>query len=241
MFSFFKKNINIAECNFFKNFTDIHSHILYGVDDGVKNVEESLRVLDLYKELGIKKLWLTPHVMEDVPNSTSFLKERFLQLQQQYSGDIEIRLASENMLDALFDQRLQNKDFLAIGENRDNLLVETSYFRPPQRLEDMIKRIISIGYFPIMAHPERYMYMDKKYFKYLLQVGVKFQLNILSLSGYYGTKVKENALYLLKNGMYEHVGSDTHSYRMCCAMQNIFLNSKDAERLESIVTNSKFF
>jgi Capsular polysaccharide biosynthesis protein len=241
MLNFLKKNINLAQCNFFKNFTDIHSHILYGVDDGIKTVEESLRVLDLYSELGIKKLWLTPHIMEDVPNSTAFLKERFIQLQQQYSGDIELKLSSENMLDALFEQRLQQNDFLPIGENRDYLLVETSYFRPPHGLEDIIKRTISAGYFPIMAHPERYMYMDKKYYKYLLQIGVKFQLNILSLSGSYGSKVKDNALYLLKNGMYEYVGSDIHSYRMSCAMQDIFLCSKDVERLQNITANSKFF
>ena len=118
---------SLIESGLFEGFTDWHSHILPGVDDGIKTIEDSLKVLTEYERLGIKKVWLTPHIMEDYPNETSDLRERFEDLKNKWGGKMELRLASENMLDNLFEERLQKNDFLPIGEEGDHMLVETSY------------------------------------------------------------------------------------------------------------------
>ena len=101
----FKKTDRLIDSGMLAGFTDWHSHILPGVDDGIKNMEDSLAVLKRYEEAGIRKIWLTPHVMEDYPNTPEKLRERFSELKEAYTGGIDIRLASENMLDSLFEER----------------------------------------------------------------------------------------------------------------------------------------
>lgn len=191
--------------------TDWHSHILPGVDDGVRTLDESIAVLSELEQLGIKKVWLTPHIMEDIPNTTAGLRECFNMLKSEYEGNICLRLASENMIDALFAERLKAGDFLPIGENADMLLVETSYFNAPVNLTDTFERIKSKGLYPVVAHPERYNYIDDMaQYREWKAAGVKFQLNILSLSGIYGPGAKKKAVNLLRNDMYDFAGSDLH-------------------------------
>lgn len=96
-------------------FTDWHSHLLPGVDDGVQDMKESVDMLEKYEKNGVKRVWLTPHIMEDMPNTTAQLKGRFQELLATYSGNIELRLASENMLDNLFKERLENNDFCQLA------------------------------------------------------------------------------------------------------------------------------
>ncbi len=188
--------------------TDSHSHILPGVDDGIRSMEDSLAVLAEYEKLGFKKVWLTPHIMEDVPNTTDALKKRFAELKAEYKGCLTLDLASENMLDNLFLERLEKLDFLPIYDN--HLLVETSYFSPPMNLTDVLKQIMSAGFIPLLAHPERYVYMDMDMYRELHDMGVKLQLNVLSLSGFYGKSAKEKSHKLAKHGMYSVFGSDLH-------------------------------
>ncbi len=190
--------------------TDYHSHILPGVDDGVQSMDEALRILQLYEKLGVKSLWLTPHIMEDIPNTTIHLKERLSELQAAHSGDIELHLSAEYMLDQVFQERLESNDLLPLGEKGNHLLVETSYFNPPLNLHQTLQQILSKGYYPILAHPERYMYMDKSEYRQLKEMGIRLQLNLLSLIGMYGTAVKKKAEWLLANGMYDISGSDLH-------------------------------
>lgn len=195
----------------YSKFTDWHSHILPGVDDGVSTLDESIAILSRLEQLGVRKVWLTPHIMEDIPNTTDSLRERFKMLQSKFGGSIRLRLASENMIDALFAERLKAGDLLPIGENADMLLVETSYFNAPVNLMDTFERIKSIGLYPVIAHPERYNYVDDmdKYSEWK-DAGVKFQLNILSLTGLYGSIAKKKAINLLRNDMYDFAGSDIH-------------------------------
>ena len=126
-------------------FTDHHSHILFGVDDGVKKLEVSLEVLRRYEEIGIAEVWCTPHIMDDIPNTTEGLKARFAELQAAYKGPIKLHLAAEYMMDQLFEVRLQNNDLLPLGDEGNRLLVETSYFNPPIGMKDLLRRIKSKG------------------------------------------------------------------------------------------------
>lgn len=194
----------------FVGFTDWHSHILPGVDDGIKNIEDSLSVLRAYEELGFKKVWLTPHVMEDYPNTTAGLRERFDELKKVWTGNLKIRLASENMLDSLFERRLDSGDFLPIGDEGNHLLVETSYYNPPMGMEDMLENVKKAGYFPVLAHPERYRYMEQSDYKRLKDMGVVFQMNFTSLVGGYGENSLKKAEWLLENNMIDIAGSDVH-------------------------------
>ncbi len=194
----------------FEGATDYHSHILPGVDDGVKTMDDSLRILDEYERLGFKELWLTPHIMEDVPNEPADLRNRFEELKSHYKGSLKLNLAAENMLDQLFLSRYEADRLLTIGKNNDHILVETSYFTPPAGLDSILEKIKKKGYFPLLAHPERYVYMDDDDYRRLVDMDVKLQLNVLSLTGFYGKTAQAKSRKLLKKGMYTCFGTDLH-------------------------------
>lgn len=207
----FSKRYSIANSGILERYTDWHSHLLPGVDDGVQTIEESLQILSSYEQHRVKEVWLTPHIMADIPNSTAFLRLRFAELKSAYKGPIILRLASENMLDSLFEQRLQQRDLLPIGKDGNHLLVETSYFNPPCGFHNILLRIKSKGYVPVLAHPERYDYMAKADYEQLKRLNVAFQLNLPSLAGAYGPVVKRKAQWLLENMYYQFTGNDIHS------------------------------
>lgn len=207
---FFKKKISLKDSGIFEGFTDWHSHILPGVDDGIQTMEEAISVLEEYERLGFRKVWLTPHIMEDYPNETEDLKRKFEEIKSNWKGNLELSLASENMLDSLFEERLEKNDFLPIGKNKDHLLVETSYYTPPYVMDEMLDGAKKNGYNIILAHPERYRYMDEKDYRRLKKTGIKFQINILSLVGAYGDQAKKKAEWMLSNNMINFVGSDLH-------------------------------
>ena len=216
-------------------FTDWHSHLLPGVDDGVQQMEESVDMLEIYEKNGVKRVWLTPHIMEDMPNTTAQLKGRFQELLATYSGNIELRLASENMLDNLFKERLENNDFLPIGDDGRTLLVETSYFNAPIKFHDTLLEIKSKGYFPLLAHPERYNYINTMAgYRELKELGVKFQLNALSILGYYGPSVKRKAKDLLAHGMYDRIGSDMHRMEHLNILSKGAISSSDAAKIHQL-------
>lgn len=217
--------------------TDWHSHILPGVDDGVQSIEESMSILDAYEKAGVKEVWLTPHVMEDMPNATEDLKARFEELCMAYQGSIDLHLASENMIDNLFDERLGTQDLLSIGSDGNMLLVETSYFNAPINLTDTLKHVKSKGYFPLLAHPERYSYMTSMApYKELKELGVLFQLNLMSLCGYYGMVVKEKAEKLLSMGLYDFAGSDLHCMKHFEVLSSIVMNKNVASRVNELLS-----
>ena len=228
----FSKKTTIAASCILSGAADHHSHILPGVDDGVETMDEALRILAAYEELGIKELWLTPHIMEDIPNTPDRLKARFAELKEAYTGNIVLHLAAEYMIDnnlhKLLDTEIDkdspsfgrgtsstcgaegDSPLLPIGTAGKHILVETSYFNPPMRFKETLRQIKSMGYYPLLAHPERYMYMDEAEYRRLREEGVKFQLNLASLAGGYGKIVKKKALWLLEKGFYDVAGSDLH-------------------------------
>ena len=115
------------------------------------------------------------------------------------------------MMDNLFEERLEKNDLLPLVEGKCYLLVETSYFNPPMGLLSVLQRIQKKGYYPLLAHPERYEYMQKKDYKALKEEHIFFQLNVPSLAGMYGRHVQEKAEALLKAKAYYCIGCDIHS------------------------------
>lgn len=206
----FTKRYSIADSGILSGMTDWHSHLLPGVDDGVQTIAETRQILTSYEQHGVKEVWLTPHIMEDIPNTTALLHSRYTELTSVYRGPIILHLAAEYMLDSLFEQRLQQDDLLPLGKEGKHLLVETSYFNPPYAFDDILSCIKSKGYFPILAHPERYVYMEQKDYEHLIRQNVAFQLNLPSLVGAYGVEAKRKAQWLLQKGYYHHIGTDTH-------------------------------
>ena len=235
---FFERKRKIADTHLLAGATDHHSHILPGVDDGVQSIQEALHTLERYETTGIKELWLTPHVMEDFPNKATQLQECFAQLRATYNGSITLHLAAEYMIDNHFDTVLQNGTLQPIGNGGNHLLVETSYFTPPMRFKDTLQRIKSKGYHPLLAHPERYMYMTNADYRELRETGVKFQLNMLSLAGVYGSAAQKKGHWLLKNGLYNVAGSDMHHTDALDIINATPLDKKGREILHELLHNS---
>ena len=211
MFGLFNRRRSILESGLLKGAVDHHSHILYGLDDGVKTQEDSLAILRFLEEQGVSEVWFTPHVMEDVPNTTERIRARFDELKSVYQGGLRFHLAAEYMIDTLFEERLAARDLLTHGN--DTVLVETSSVAPPINLWEVLETMLKAGYRPLIAHPERYRYMDKADYKRLHEMGCVLQMNLPSIVGFYGESARERALDLLGKGWYAMVGSDCHRFR----------------------------
>ena len=206
-------------------FCDCHCHLLPGVDDGVQERDETMQILEVWASLGVKEVWLTPHIMEDIPNEPVALRKRFETLTGTSTGTIELHLAAEHMMDGPFSKRLEKGDIMPF--DNEKLLVETSYYTPPMNMGAIIERIKEKGYEPLLAHPERYQYMDDSDYKMWKQRGVLLQLNLPSLVGAYGPLVQRKAEWLLKEGMYDYSGTDTHS----AVQMEMFLNSMISKKM----------
>lgn len=224
----------VKESGLLEGFCDYHCHLLPGVDDGVQELAETLDILRLWETVGVREVWLTPHMMEDIPNTTNTLRERFEELGQAYEGSITVRLAAENMLDNLFAERFATGDVLTLGMGEKTLLVETSYYNPPINMNQVIANIKAKGYTPLLAHPERYQYMGMDDYVGWKREGVLLQLNIPSLIGAYGPMVQKKARLLLENGLYDCAGTDTHSLSSAELFLDSLINKKTVERVRRI-------
>ena len=207
----FNRRKSVLEGGLLKGAVDQHSHILYGLDDGVKKQEDSLVILRFLEEEGVSGVWFTPHVMEDVPNTTEGIRARFEELKSVYEGGLTLHLAAEYMIDTLFETRLADRDLLTHGD--DVVLVETSAVAPPINLWGVLDSMLKAGYRPLVAHPERYRYMDKSDYRRLHDMGCLLQMNLPSIIGFYGESARARALDLLDKGWYSMVGSDCHRFR----------------------------
>lgn len=225
----------------FRGYVDCHCHILPGVDDGVRSAEDSLKILSAYHEAGVSEVWLTPHVMEDCPNAPDALRERFEYLKTLIAEKgVEtplLHLAAENMMDGLFVERLSQGEVLPHFPR--HLLVETSYYNPPFDLDGILRSVRSKGYFPILAHPERYLYMNDRDYERLKSEGVRLQLNLSSLAGFYGSTARKNALKLLSRGYYDYTGTDLHRYSMLEAYLEAQVDDKVLLKVQDVIDSYK--
>jgi tyrosine-protein phosphatase YwqE len=213
---FGKKRYGIAESGLLRGMTDIHSHFLYGIDDGMRTKEETFAALDYFEQQGIQGVCFTPHIMEIFPeNGSESLKQHFDNFIGEYAGNIDVRLSAEYMIDGKFESHLNNEENKPLTVADDYLLVETSCVTPPLNFRKTLQNIKKKGYYIILAHPERYLYTDKNDYKKLTEDGfIFFQMNLLSPTGYYGKQVREKAEYLLNNNFYTFTGTDIHNLEL---------------------------
>jgi len=239
---FFKKKIPLTDF-FTDGFVDIHSHLLPGIDDGATDMDTSIALLLKMASYGIKNFITTPHVLGSVyPNSSEVIKQKLAavkkELEKREIKGISIQAAAEYMLDGEFSALLDQKDILVLKDNY--ILVEMSYFSAPINLYELLFKIQLKGYKPILAHPERYNFYHtdfKSYYK-LKQAGCLFQLNLLSLTDQYGKGVQKTSEKLLKENLYDFVGTDTHHQNHLELLPKIG-TKKTLEKIKHLLNNNK--
>ncbi|MCQ2084339.1 MAG: capsular biosynthesis protein [Bacteroidaceae bacterium] len=196
--------------------TDWHCHLLPGVDDGVSHIEHSARILESMRSAGITTVVHTPHFNTEIfpDNTEAGISDAFARyrdaLPPAVLNGMNLRLAGEYMVTNGFEQR-NMQELLQIEPGK--VLVEMSYMYPSRTIEDTVFNIRMAGLTPVIAHPERYLYWADRleHFDRLHEMGALFQLNLLSLQGCYGPASVHIMEYLLKNGLYSYVGTDTHT------------------------------
>lgn len=237
MLSFLYKKKNIQHTTLLNGMTDLHCHLLYGVDDGFETEEEALEMLSFFRQTGVQRVYLTPHVSDEYPGNTpTFLQARYEQLARVAPLGIELRLAAEYMLDAGFRERMA-AGLLTFPGRR--VLVETSYMAAPINYLDLLYDLLLEGYTPVIAHPERYMYMTDVDYYLLKCKGYKFQLNLFSLCNHYGQGVQTKARALLNRGAYDYVGSDCHDIDCYKAgLKQLSLSCSEQKKLQRLLDNN---
>ncbi|MBD0849815.1 tyrosine-protein phosphatase [Maribacter arenosus] len=245
MFDFFRKKKFLVD--YLEGLLDIHNHILPGLDDGAKNVTESIALIKGFAEMGMTDFIATPHIMHNYyPNNQDTIKEALLRLKNELLAqklkDVSLRAAAEHMIDDNFEAILEKGEIMPMGGNY--VLVEMSYLQPSINFNEAIIKISSINHFTILAHPERYIYLHNAYSKYegYKKQGILFQLNLLSLSEYYGKEVQKMAFKLLEDGFIDFVGSDVHNMKQLNSLKEVQLGTKMLEILKPIFlkTNNTF-
>ena len=214
MFSLFSKKEHTESGFYFPFSKDIHSHILPGIDDGSPDVETSILLIKGLMELGVNKSVATPHIISDLYRNTSAtIDAALLKLKaalQQAEIPFELSAAAEYMLDEGFFNLLETAPLLCV--EGEKILTEFSYNVIPDNPREISFKIITNGYAPILAHPERYAYFHSNYRSYhLLQdLGFLLQVNLLSLTGYYGAAVTKAARYIIRNRLASFTATDLH-------------------------------
>ena len=218
--------------------TDMHSHLLPGIDDGSPDIKTSLELIQGLEALGYKKLITTPHVLWEIyPNTSEIINESLAALQKAVKDEginIELKAAAEYFIDEYFEAQLQNKaPLLTISGNK--VLVEFSMVTAPMDLQQVLFEMQIQAYQPVIAHPERYSYLlnRRELFDELREAGCQFQANLLSFTGYYGKPVLELAEYLAKKGYYDLAGTDLHHERHLSMLQKLSSSATFARLQES--------
>lgn len=239
MFKIFSKSKSKSTAVDFSVFsTDMHSHLLPGIDDGSKDLENSLELIRGMRDLGYKKLITTPHIIWDMyRNTPTIIGEKLGMVREALEKegiDVELQAAAEYFLDEHVEELLKKKEpLLTISGNK--VLTEFSMAFPSMNIKDILFEMAMQGYQPIIAHPERYIYLqhNKEFYNELKDIGCMFQLNLLALAGYYGRSVKELAEYLLHNDFYDLVGTDLHNIHYLEALQDMTMSNALQKLLDS--------
>ena len=229
MFNLFKKGKkDSGPVESFPVTTDIHSHILAGIDDGSPDIATSLKLVKGLYDLGYRKLVATPHIISDFYRNNPFIINRELERLRiacsEAGINIELSAAAEYMLDDYFLNLIKKEQLLTVHENF--ILTELPYSVPASNVEETVFAVITSGYKPILAHPERYFYYHKNFDEYfrLKELGFLLQVNLLSVTGYYGAPVAKAAKFIFENELADFVGTDMHHIRHLEALSSIESN-----------------
>jgi len=215
--------------------TDMHCHLIPAVDDGSKCIEESIECLRTLQDVGYKKVIITPHFQHPrFPNDEDDIVRRYGEVQKAAADAgivIEMAgIAGEYRIDSGFRPRLDNPRFLKVAGKY--VLVEFSLHQQMMGCDEMIFDMQMKGYEVILAHPERYPYLnvDGARIEQLLEQGVYLQVNALSLGGFYGDEAKRRAFTMLDRGWISFLGTDTHNTLYCQALRELS-RSRNVEKL----------
>lgn len=225
-------------------YVDIHSHLLPGIDDGAKDEEDSNLLVNTLVDYGFSQFITTPHVLNGVWNNTSegikATEKIALNAQRENNINVPFKAAAEYLMDDTFMTLFKSEPLLTLKD--DYVLVEMSYLNPPMQLYDILFELQLQGYKPVLAHPERYMFYHKNMeaYKKLKKAGCLFQINLLSVTGYYGKPVLDSCKMLLDEDMIDYAGSDTHHTRHAAALKNPILLKKFTNLEKALNNNSHF-
>lgn len=196
--------------------TDLHSHLIPGIDDGSPDLETSVKLIKEMRDLGYKKLITTPHVSSDIfKNTSEIIENGFDLLRKRLEHEkinVKIEAAAEYLIDDGFENLLKENKLRTFSKNF--ILIELPYFHLTPNLYEITFELQIKGYKIMMAHPERYLYWfnDMRKYEELKDRGIYFQLNMISLTGHYSSEVKKNAEKLLDAHMIDYLGSDLHNF-----------------------------
>lgn len=237
MFSFFTKKEFLVD--HLEGFVDVHNHILPGIDDGAKNVEESIELLKGFAEFGVQDFICTPHIMDNYyPNTPTFIGESLSQLKNGLKmNDLKgfnIQAAAEHMIDAKFETILDENNVMPL--DKKYLLVEMSYLQASLNFNTAVEKIAKKNYYPILAHPERYAYLHSSFSKYTSykRKGILFQLNMLSLGAYYGKHIQKMAFKLLEENLIDFIATDVHNKGQLNYLKNLTVTNKILDKIKPL-------
>ena len=243
MFSLFKSKPTLKEL-IPQQHIDIHSHLLPGIDDGARTFEDTIRLTKALQGFGISEFITTPHIIQHVWENTHVQiltnKETTVADLKKNAIAVPFKVAAEYLMDDQFVRLFQSGELLTLKDNY--VLVEMSYINAPIQLYSILFDLQVAGYIPVLAHPERYLFYHNNFNEYvkLKRAGCIFQLNLLSIVGYYGDGITKIAEQLLQKGMYTYVGSDVHHDKHIAAFDQK-VTIKDVTPLKEAIANNQFF
>lgn len=232
LFDFFKsKPSTDVQVDLSQLAVDLHSHLIPGIDDGAKTIEDSIQLILELKALGFNKIITTPHIMSDYyRNTPEIINSGLYALKTELKNrniEIEIEAAAEYYYDEYFLELLNTNNLLTL--HKEYLLFELSYLTKPSGIEEVVFQIQLKGLKPLLAHPERYPYFKIEDYSKLKEKGCLFQMNVLSLTGHYGEQAKSIANQLIELGYIDFVATDLHH------LHHIHLIKKNALKNEKLL------
>lgn len=237
MFNFFSK---APKSNKFWFKTDIHCHVLPGIDDGAQETDASLAIISDLAEMGIERIIASPHITQATfENNAETLDAAQASLDAALAAagiDIPVTHSAENRIDDLLINNIKNNTLLTLPGNY--VIIENSFMQEPMQIDDIVFDLQVRGYHPILAHPERYGYYHNHPGRYrqLHEKGLLFQVNALSLAGAYGRSQKKMGEYLIEKGYVDFIGTDSHNTTHTALLKK-YLSTKDAARHAAALPN----
>ena len=226
-----------------ENYIDIHNHLLPGIDDGAKTIEETNYLITQMKSINIVAAIATPHTFNGLwDNTPTSIKNSYkIVIENNQNKSFLKGYASEYMLDVKLIEKMKTEPLLCLSENY--ILIEFHLFNYPINLYEMLFELKLQNYKIVIAHPERYLYLHNSINKYkkLKDFGVYYQLNLLSLTGYYGKTIQKKAIELLENDLYDFTGSDIHSEAEINQFKKIPLRIPNKTKMDELLRKNNLF